>query len=422
MTEEVGDLVLRDNYAQNQALSNAVVQAASMVDVHVRYLRHLETDGGLDRGLEFLPGEEALSERRSEGGGLTAPEFAVVLAYTKLKLYGELMESDAPEDPYLSGELEQYFPAPLRERFRDRMRDHRLRRELVATQVSNGVVNKAGTTYAFRMAEETGAGAPEIARAYAAAREIFAMRSLWTDIERLDNQVEARVQTGMLLDARKLVERASRWLLRNRRSPLDVSATISYFGEGTEQLSRRTPDLLLDGDREILEEKSARLVEAGVPPDLARRAAVLDPLFSALDVVDIAATSDESVETVATVYFTLGDRLRIHWLRGHVEALPRQDRWQTLARAALRDDLYSLQAEFTAGVLRGVPEGSDAGARVETWIEDHRTPVERTIGVLRDVNASGTFDLSTLSVALRELRNLATHSGASRVEVEAPAR
>ncbi len=422
MTEEVAGLVLRDNYDQTQALANAVVQAAPMVDVHARYIRHLESTGRLRRELEALPDEEALSERKSNGGGLTAPEFAVLLAYTKLALYGELLDSDAPEDPYLSGELERYFPAALGERFHDRMLGHRLRRELIATRVSNDIVNRAGTTFAFRMGEETGAGAPEIARAYAAAREIFAMRSLWAGIEALDNRVETETQTKMLLDARKLVERATRWLLRNRRSPLDIAETVSYFFEGTKQLARRIPELLLDGDREALRATTERLVEAGVPPDLAKRAATLNPLFSALDVVDIAATTGEPIEAVAAVYFALGDRLRIHWLRGHVEALPRQDRWQTLARAALRDDLYGLQAGFTAGVLRGVPGEPDTPARIEAWVEDNRALVERFIRVLRDVNASGTFDLSTLSVALRELRNLATHSDASRAQVEAPAR
>ena len=420
MTEEVGELVLRDNYEQTQALASAVVQAAPMADVHARYIRYLESTGRLNRELEALPNEETLSERRSNGGGLTAPEFAVLLAYTKLALYGNLMDSDAPEDPYLSDELERYFPVVLRERFRDRMRGHRLRRELVATQVSNGMVNRGGTTFVFRMAEETGAGAPEVARAYAAAREIFDMRSLWAGIEALDNKIEAETQARMLLDARKLVERATRWLLRNRRPPLDIAETVSYFSEGAAELARRIPELLLDGDREALRRTIEGLIESGVPPELARRAAVLNPLFSALDVVDIAARTGEPVGAVGAVYFTLGDRVELHWLREHVEALPRHDRWQTLARAALRDDLYGLQAEFTAEVLRGVPGGTEAQERIEAWMEGNRAAIERSLQVLRDVNASGAFDLSTLSVALRELRNLANSSQAPRAE--APAR
>ncbi|MBD0354463.1 MAG: NAD-glutamate dehydrogenase, partial [Rubrobacteraceae bacterium] len=422
MTEEVAKLVLRDNYQQTQALSLAVTQAAPMVDVHARYIRALENAGKLNRDLEFLPSEETLSERKSDGMGLSAPEFAILLSYTKITLYRELVDSEVVEDPYLFGELERYFPTPLRERFREQMKEHRLRREITATHLANSMVNRCGTSFAFRLNEETGASWPEIARAYTAAREVFGLRDLWAQIEALDARVEAQTQIRMLLDARKLVERASRWLLRNRRPPLDIVATVSYFSERTAELSGRIPELLLDGDREALERATERLVEANVPPDLARRVATLRTMFSALDIVDVADATEESVETAAAIYFTLGDRLRLHWLRGHVEALPRDNRWRTLARAALRDDLYSLQAALTAEILRSVPEDLPAQERIDAWVEDNREAVERVLQVLTDINASGTFDLATLSVALREIRNLTTSSGASPAEIEASAR
>ncbi|MDQ3590646.1 MAG: NAD-glutamate dehydrogenase, partial [Actinomycetota bacterium] len=214
MTEEVAQLVLRDNYQQTQALSLAVAQAAPMVDVHARYIRALENAGKLNRDLEFLPSEETLSERKSDGMGLSAPEFAILLSYTKITLYRELVDSEVVEDPYLFGELERYFPTPLRERFREQMKEHRLRREITATHLANSMVNRCGTSFAFRLNEETGASWPEIARAYTAAREAFGLRDLWAQIEALDARVEAQTQIRMLLDARKLVERASRWLLR----------------------------------------------------------------------------------------------------------------------------------------------------------------------------------------------------------------
>jgi glutamate dehydrogenase len=422
MTEEVGQLVLRDNYQQTQTLSNAVAQAASMVDVHARYIRALEHAGKLNRELEFLPDEEALAERKSEDMGLAAPEFAVLLAYTKITLYRELLDSDVTEDPYLSGELERYFPTPLRERFEDRMTEHRLRREITATQITNSMVDRCGITFAFRLGEETGAAAAEIARAYTAAREIFGMLDLWAQIEDLDNRVEAQIQTRMLLDGRKLVERATRWLLRNRRPPLDVAATVSYFSERAAELSEKIPQFLLDGDRENLERATRDLVEANVPPELAERVAILSTMFSALDIVDVADATDQPLETAAEVYFTLGDRLKLHWLRGHVEALPRDNRWRALARAALRDDLYGQQAELTAEILRSTPEDLSATQRIEAWVDTNRGSVERTLQVLTDINASGAFGLATLSVALREIRNLITSSGAAPAEMEAPAR
>jgi glutamate dehydrogenase len=423
MTEEVAHLVLSDNYAQTRAISNASALAHPMVDVHARYIAALEHSGSLNRELEFLPNEEVLSERRSEGMGLTAPELAVLLSYSKITLYRDLLASDLPEDPYLLGELERYFPTPLRERFRDRMREHRLRREIIATSVVNDLVNRAGPSFAFRLGEETGASPAEIARAYTAAREVFDLRSLWAEIEALDNQVDTRTQTRMLLDWRRLVERATRWFLRNRRPPLDIEATVAYFSEGASELTGRIPDLLLDGAREAVEKTTEGLVEADVPRELARRVALLNTMFSELDIVDVAAGTESPLEEAAEVYFTLGDRLRLHWLRGHIDALPRENRWQALARAALRDDLYDQQAELTAEILRNTPDDLLPGERTDAWVEANEGPVERTLQVLTDINASGAFGLATLSVALREIRNLITTSGASPAEAaQAPAR
>ena len=222
----------------------------------------------------------------------------------------------------------------------------------------------------------------------------------------------------MLLGGRKLVERATRSLLRNRRSPLDIAGMVSYFSEGATELTERLPQLMLNSDREALAETTEQLMETSVPPELAKRVANLNWLFSVLDIVDVATATDQPLEDVATVYFTLGDRLKLHWLRDCIDALPRQDRWQTLARAALRDDLYSQQAGLTAEVIRSVPDESEAPARIDAWMEGNQASIERSLQVLKDIHASGIFDLSTLSVALRELRNLVTSSApAAEMEV-----
>jgi glutamate dehydrogenase len=414
MTEEVAQLVLRDNYQQTQAIDQAKALAHPMVDVHARYIHALEQSGRLNRELEFLPSEEELGERRSEGKGLTTPELAILLSYSKITLYKELLTSDAPEDPYLSGELERYFPTPLRERFREQMREHRLHREITATHVTNSMVNRCGPSFAFRLGEETGVAAPDIVRAYTATREIFDLRGLWKETEALDNRVGAETQIKILLDGRKLVERATRWLLRNRQTPLDIAAAISHFSEAATELAERIPDLALDGDREALERQREQLVEAGVPSELAKRVAILGPIFSALDIADVAGATGRPLAATAAVYFTLGDRLKLHWLRGHIEALPRDNRWRTLARAALRDDLYGQQAALTAEILRSVPdEDLSALERINAWVETKPEQVERTLQVLADINSSGSFDLPTLSVALREMRNLLTSSGAA---------
>jgi glutamate dehydrogenase len=245
------------------------------------------------------------------------------------------------------------------------------------------------------------------------------MRSLWSEIEDLDNRVAAQTQTRMLLDWRRLVERATRWFLRNRRPPLDISATVEYFSEGASELTRRLPEFMLDGDSEATDHAAEQLVEAGVPPELAKRVALLGAMFSELDIVDTASATDEPLEEVASVYFTLGDRLKLHWLRGHVEALPRDNRWQALARAALRDDLYGQQAELTAEILRGTPSELPAHERIDAWVDANRAQVERALQVLNDINASGAFGLATLSVALREIRNLITSAAPPPEQVEA---
>ena len=210
----------------------------------------------------------------------------------------------------------------------------------------------------------------------------------------------------MLLGWRRLVERSTRWLLRNRRPPLDVSATVSYFREEAPNLASGIHRFMIDGEKKAVDESAARLIEKDVPEGLAHRVSTFGAMFSALDVVDVAAAGEDP-ETAAGVYFSLGDRLRVHWLRRHVEGLPRDNRWRALARAALRDDVYGLQAAMTAAVLKDTPDGQPVQERIETWLAANNEAVNRTLHVLSDINASGAFDLATLSVALREVRNLA---------------
>jgi glutamate dehydrogenase len=404
MTDEVGELVLRDNYEQTRAISASVAQAASMVDVHARYIRSLEQSGRLDRALEFLPDDETLTERKAAGHGLTAPELAILLSYTKIALYEELLASDLPDDGYLKAELERYFPTALRQRFRRRLARHPLRREIVATQVTNSLVNRVGTTFAFRLGEETGAAAPDIARGFAVAREVFDLPSVWADVEALDGRVPAQTQVAMLLKARVLLERATRWLLRNRPRPLDIDTAISSFRPGAEALAAAAPALLAAADRDAAQRTAEELAGAGVPPALASRVAHLEALVPALDLVDIGAATGASFEEAMGVYLAIDDRLELHSLRARIAALPREERWEALARRALGEDLYSEQRALATDVLRE-SWGGTGGERVSAWIARNALPVERCMQVLADVKA-GTSDLATLSVAVREIRNL----------------
>ena len=385
MTEDVAALVLQDNYEQAETLSLAEANATSMFDVHERFLRFLETRRNLNRELEALPSDEEIGERKREHGGLTRPELAVLLAYSKIDLYDALLDSDVPEDPYLSAELERYFPPPLPERFGEQMRAHRLGRQIVATQVVNNVLHGGGTTFAFRLHEETGAPASQIARAYACAREIFEMRPLWTEIEALDTRCDSSVQITLLLEGRRLVERASRWLLGNRPRELDIASTVRHFRPGAMALYASITRLLAPEDAEPLARGADELRERGVPEDLATRVAALPIMFSALDIVTVADEIGLDVERVAAVHFRLGSRLGLHWLRDQIVALPRDDRWRARARAALRDDLYAIHRELTREVLRSAPAGIDPDELVDSWIEGNPASARmlQTLGDIR---------------------------------------
>jgi glutamate dehydrogenase len=405
MQDEVASLVLRDNYEQAQAISRSATLAGSMVEVHERYIRALEQSGVLNRALEFLPSDDTLAERKAEGRGLTTPEFAIVLSYSKIALSGELLASDLPEDPYLA-ELERYFPTLVRERFGAQLRGHPLRREIIVSRIVNDLVNYAGTTFVFRLSDETGAGAPDIARAYTAAREVFDLRQLWSEIEALDGRVGTERQLSMLLRSRVLLERSTRWLLRNRRRPLDIAAAVTHFAPGARAIAESLPNVLGSAEREHAGAEAAELRNAGVPPELAERVAHLEALVPALDIVEIAGSAGLDAASAAEVYCALGARLELPWLREQVVALPRDTRWDAMARAGLRDDVYAEQAALTAEVFPAGDAGLSAAERVDAWLSRNEAAVERCLQVVADLRAAGPPDLARLSVAVREVRNL----------------
>ncbi|MBV8990646.1 MAG: NAD-glutamate dehydrogenase, partial [Solirubrobacterales bacterium] len=406
MTDAVAERVLYGSYTQTQAMSLALAQAPPMIDVHARLIRHLEQVANLNREIEYLPGDEVISERKAAHQGLVAPELAVVMAYCKIHLYSQLLESDLPEDPFLSQDLERYFPSPLPERYGAQMRGHRLRREIVATVVANQLVDRAGTTFAFRLAEETGSTPQVLARGYAAAREILDMRSFWSAVEELDNLVDAQTQLAMLIDGRRMVERATRWIVRANPNAIDISFTVRYFRPGAKMLRKALPELLDRGDREIFDRRVSELQEAGVPSELANRVAASPSMMSLFDITEVADVSNLDPAAVMEGYFRLGSRLELNWLRDRIIELPRTNRWQALARAALRDDLYSLHRELTQEVIEAGGAETEPDAAIDAWIERNAPPVRRCLAMLADIRASRAYDTTTLPVALREVRNL----------------
>ena len=244
MTDEVAELVLRDNYLQTQAISVTAAQTGYMLGDHSRLMSLLEKEGRLERELEALPSNNELVERETANTGLTRPEIAVLLAYSKLKLYEELLASDIHEDAYLCCELQTYFPQVLRQRFAAQINEHSLHREILATHITNGLINRMGSTFCARIQEDSGARAADIARAYTIAKQVFGMEAIWEEIESLDNKIPTQIQVDMIGDTRRLVERTTRWLLHNRKSPLEVDAIIEQFAEPVQNIGENLQELL----------------------------------------------------------------------------------------------------------------------------------------------------------------------------------
>jgi glutamate dehydrogenase len=376
-----------------------------LIDAQARFIRFLEKSGRLNRALEFLPEEEELAERRTRGAGLTAPELAVLLAYCKLWLCDELLASPFLEDPWVAAALERYFPIPVSTRFAAYMPRHPLRREITATHVVNSMVNRVGSTFVHGLMEATGARPHEITRAYLQQREIFDYVALWRAIEALDSRVPDETQAEMLIEAGRLTVRATVWLLRSKRLADGIAETVAHFRPGVELLVERLPQLLDDQSRTSLDRRAAALAAQGVSAALAQRVASLDNLFSALDIVEIAGASGRPVETVAAVYFRLAAELGLPWLRERIGQLPGDGHWPTLARAAMRDELGGLQRTLTAEVMAHAD--GEPVALIAAWRRDKGAALERANHLLAEIKSGPAPDVSMLSVALRELRNLA---------------
>jgi glutamate dehydrogenase len=407
MTDDIAKLVLRDNYFQTQSLSIARRMSVRLVDAQARFVRFLERAGRLNRAIEYLPSDEDIAERKSAKHGLTAPELAVLLAYSKIWLYDEMLASDLPDDPWVTTAIERYFPAALRRRFAATMARHPLRREIISTHVVNSMVNRVGSTFVHAQMEATGARPADVIRAYLLQREIFDFVPLWHDIEALDNAVSDEVQAEMLIEAGRLTVRATTWFLRSQRLDADIAATIAHFTPGIEALRAELPALLDEGARKPLERRAAKFAGQGVPDALARGIAACDTLFAALDIVEIAAARERQVQTVAGVYFGLAAALELAWLRERIGQLSADGHWQGLAKQAMRDDLSVLQRTLAAQVLASGAEQDAPEALLAAWTRTKGAPLARAQALLAELRTVPTPDQAMLSVALRELRNLA---------------
>ena len=408
MTDDVAQLVLRSNYLQTQAISMMETLKGPRIGAKQHFISVLEANGTLNRGLEHLPDDEQLTERRNRGEGLTRPELSVLLSYSKILTYQQLLASDLPEDAYLSRELIRYFPAALQSRFADIMQEHRLKREIIATQVTNSMINRMGVSFALRMSEDTGAEPADVAKAFTIARQIFGARDFWAEVESLDSKVSAALQTKAMRTMWSLLRQATRWVLNRRRSRLDIQHMVDRLAPG---LSIMQKSMQSEGTQEelaVLAAEERVYLDGGFPAALARRTVLLQRLFPVLDVVETAAHRKMDVESVASIYFGLGESLRLKWLQEQLENLPVEGQWHALARANLRDELYSVQNILVENVLRDEGKRADAHMR---WMKTHQQETEKVSGMLNDMFNLPAMDYATVSVAVRALGNMLNSSG-----------
>ncbi|MDP1697504.1 MAG: NAD-glutamate dehydrogenase [Xanthomonadaceae bacterium] len=406
MTDEVGALVLNDNYRQNQAISVMERMSVARLGSKAHFMRTLESKGLLDRALEYLPTDADLTQRKARGQGLTRPELSVLLSYAKIVIFQQMLDSDVPEDPYLSKELLRYFPQPLQDRFAEQMQRHRLRREIIATAVTNSLVNRMGSTFMLRMKEDTGENAAEVAKAYTITREVLDSRALWAAIDELDMKVPESAQIDALQRIWVLQRALTRWFLARPGQLGQIAAMVERYQPGMDALRAALPAVLDESAAERFEADRAQWQEQGFPEALATSLAGLPLLNASLDIIDCASHCNRSVEDVATVFFALGEGLHLNWLLGRVDELPVEGRWHANARGVLRDELQDRQSALAERILAVADPAVGARELVEAWLNRDDPALTGTRAVLDELRAQRSMDFPTISVAARRLGQL----------------
>jgi glutamate dehydrogenase len=406
MTDDVAALVLRDNYEQTQAISITQTFGEESLDAQARFMRGLEKAGRLNRAIEGLPDDETIAERHAQALGLTRPEIAVLLAYAKLVLYEDLVKTDLPDDPQLEDDLVRYFPELLRQRFRAAIGRHRLRREIIGTVVTNAMINRVRPTFAWQMSDDTSKGYADIARAFIIMRDSFDLRTIWAEIEALDNKLPAKVQLDMMVGVAGLLERAILWLLRSDYTKLDIAAYVAEFRPRIAAIQQQLVNVLPASMLNLVRVRQAELEADGIPETLAQRVASLDVMTSAMDIIRISRTDDaHGVDEVARVYFGLGERFSLDRLRTASQNISAETPWQKQALSTLIEDLYGYQSVLASRVISET-NGSAGPNPVEAWLAQRPRVVERVDQIIHDFRASSTIDLAMLTVTSRQLRAL----------------
>ncbi|MDR3478153.1 MAG: NAD-glutamate dehydrogenase [Gammaproteobacteria bacterium] len=407
MTQEVADLVLHDNFSQALVMSIASFFAPSLIGIQTSYIKDLELSGELNRTVEFLPDEKHLIERKTAGLGLTRPELAVLLAYTKIHIKSEILNSDIPDHPFLSKLLDTAFPPSLQKSFQAAMEKHSLRREIIATQLSNQVVNETGITFVYNLQIETGATVAEILRAYIVASRSFETPQLLKLIESFGFKLPLTTQYEFLGYVRRLTFLATRWFLRHIQLTDDnMPDIITHYGKSIKMLETLIPNLMSGTTKAYLETLKETFTHAGLTEESARRIGAARAMYSSLNVIEIATKYKFDLEKTANLYFRAGERFNLLWFRDRIASDSREGYWDTLARLTLRDELDVLQKLLTVVIMKHSKNESDPTKAIDLWIKHHHRPIDRWENILTMLHSSTSIDYVMFFIALRELSDL----------------
>lgn len=411
MTDDVAALVLRNNYLQTQGISTAVYNAYEKLPRHMALIEHLENTFGLDRAIEHLPSNSILEERTRNHQGLVAPELATLISFTKIKLFQELLDSNIPDDPAFQDWMTEYFPDLLKKKYADTMKSHRLRREIIATQLANSIVNRMGPSYILNQMSRTGAPACTIARVYFLVREIFNLRDLYYDIEAMDNKASAEAQIKALDHIASLVDYITTWFLKHYRIDSLKEKTLIETGrqykEGVSTILDSIEKLLPHSAKTFIEDNQDRYMQAGFTENVARQIAMLPLLNAVCDIVHISKRENQDIITVAKVYFGLSESLSFVWLRDVARELKPESRWEAETLKGVVNRLYVTQAELTKRVIHETCQGKTCPAHpVDDWIEVNKgaiDPIMDVIGKLREAEHPDFAMLTAIEVSLEQL-------------------
>nr|MBP9742602.1 NAD-glutamate dehydrogenase [Burkholderiales bacterium] len=404
MTDNVAQLVLRDNYLQTQVLSYALARTNELFPINLNFIERLEKRGLINRTVEFLPSHQEIIERQRSGTALTLPELAVLLAYSKMVTDAEILQSDLVTDSSFNSLLIGYFPKLLQENYQDYIYNHYLRKEIISNQIANLIVNQMGISFVSRFQEEFRCDVSVIIRAFWAAYQLFNIRGIYAAIESLDNKVNANIQVEMFIRLKKSMERTIRWIMRRFKHKEELNELVKKYGDDVSQLLKSLPNILRARDSEEISVLEKRYLEAGVTEQVAQILARSGAIPQLLDIAFLSHETEHKLLDVARNYFYLGHTLRMDWLRRNLISLPENNKWQSLSRSALLADGYSLYSNFIKNAIEATVPGDNRFG--ETWIKKEPEKIRQINEMIDELQTYKTLDLSMLSAVVRELHTI----------------